>query len=1102
MKHLVAFPLSLAILVGIRAACPGADISGSILYAGDQMGRVHVAVTQTLSGNKVLQLDGAGASVEIPTLTSLAGSEITIQFWFRGNSYQSSVRQQSSGWVVAGWNGLHILQNDGSLDGVAAGDGITDGNWHHVLFTWKQGTVDGFASYLDGRLVAKRDSADVPIPNYDASVWLGSFRGTGEFTAGEMDSVAVWQRALLPEEVASNWNKALAGTEPGLLACWDFDDNTYNDKSANHYDGLPAGNAVLVDADIPGFNAGLGSAIIQGPGAYTISGLPSGPNYSATAFMDANGNGKRDAGEPSGTHPGNPFDLAGDKAGLDIILTEPPLVTLQPVGARGATGSTVTFEVAARGTPPLAFRWFRDDAALFDDSRIDGADTRSLRIRGLAAEDTGSYSCVVSNLHGVATSLAARLDVIVNGKSIGGVFQYEGVQSGKIRTTVAQLRANKVLDVGITATNYASTTLTDLSGDELSIEYWFKGSSISSAVRQQGGPGYIVAGWGANYHIMSNDGGVAQPVKISEPLTNVVDGNWHHVAMTWKRNTVNGFTSYFDGEIVAQRNSGSTPVPFIGSQVFFGAWDGNAEFGRGQLDEIAIWSRALTRAEIRSQARNGLTGSEAGLRGYWNFDDGMGQDLTVNGNHAELRNGAAIVDATNPGLGASYSDVFAGPGPFQIPAIPAGNGYSLLAFMDADGNGAQSPKEPRGGFDGNPFNLSTDLNNLQLVLYDPPVVLTNPLTVSVVEGATIHLSVAAAGTSNTFQWRRYLVPLANDGRISGAQSNALTITGATLADAGAYSVAISNRVGATVSAPVGVVTQPAILASGLIGHWKFDETTGEMAAEATGLSQAGLLSNFQLEDSQWMPGIIGGAISLNHSNQNYVMVPDYQKPASTMAVSVWVWAESRPIWASILKNWGDPQVGQFHFGLNAGSGELSNYLTDGSGATVSASDTTPFPLKSWQHVVFVADGARMRIYRNGSLVAASAPYNGTLLAPPMYVLGIGAKMDDFGFGPASNNAGFWDGRLDDLGIWTRALSPDEVMGLYRSGLSGNGIDQAFAVRQVALTISLDAGDVTVRYDGGTLQWTDDLMEAWSDVPGASATSFTTKAVGGKFFRVR
>ena len=80
-----------------------------------------------------------------------------------------------------------------------------------------------------------------------------------------------------------------------------------------------------------------------------------------------------------------------------------------------------------------------------------------------------------------------------------------------------------------------------------------------------------------------------------------------------------------------------------------------------------------------------------------------------------------------------------------------------------------------------------------------------------------------------------------------------------------------------------------------------------------------------------------------------------------MSFSGWVWADTRPAWASIAKNWGGSQSGQFHLGLNASDGRLSNYLTNGTNVI----DSVQFPTGSWQHVAVTYDGATHRLYRNG-----------------------------------------------------------------------------------------------------------------------------------------
>jgi len=290
--------LAAAVLAAMSVLSHSASISGTILYEGVQAGPVHVLAAQTLPGNKALQLDG-NAFVTVSSLTNLSGAELTIQYWFKGNSVQSAVRQQNAGYLVAGWNKLHILSNDGGTAGISAGNAITDGNWHQVVMSWKQGTKGGFASYLDGKLVDQRDSSDTPIPDIQAPVYFGSFNGAGEFAEGLLDEIAIWRKSLTAEEIKSGWNKRLTGQEAGLLGYWSFDDGTPNDLSTNAYNGELGGNAVIVDAGVPGLGAGLGEVELPQPGAFTITGLPSGPGYSLLAFRDSNTNSVADAGEPA-----------------------------------------------------------------------------------------------------------------------------------------------------------------------------------------------------------------------------------------------------------------------------------------------------------------------------------------------------------------------------------------------------------------------------------------------------------------------------------------------------------------------------------------------------------------------------------------------------------------------------------------------------------------------------------------------------------------------------------------------------------------------------------------------------------------------------------
>jgi hypothetical protein len=60
-----------------------------------------------------------------------------------------------------------------------------------------------------------------------------------------MDEVRVWNTARTVEQIRENLLQRLTGSEPGLVALWNFDDpaNPGRDASPNHRDAKLVGNA-------------------------------------------------------------------------------------------------------------------------------------------------------------------------------------------------------------------------------------------------------------------------------------------------------------------------------------------------------------------------------------------------------------------------------------------------------------------------------------------------------------------------------------------------------------------------------------------------------------------------------------------------------------------------------------------------------------------------------------------------------------------------------------------------------------------------------------------------------------------------------------------
>jgi hypothetical protein len=82
-----------------------------------------------------------------------------------------------------------------------------------------------------------------------------------------------------------------------------------------------------------------------------------------------------------------------------------PAFTTPPASRAVIAGATVTFTVAASGTPPPTFQWRKDGTP------IAGATAATLTLINVTAADVGAYTVVATNVAGNAVSSAATLTV-------------------------------------------------------------------------------------------------------------------------------------------------------------------------------------------------------------------------------------------------------------------------------------------------------------------------------------------------------------------------------------------------------------------------------------------------------------------------------------------------------------------------------------------------------------------------------------------------------------------------------------------------------------------------------------------------------------------
>jgi hypothetical protein len=83
----------------------------------------------------------------------------------------------------------------------------------------------------------------------------------------------------------------------------------------------------------------------------------------------------------------------------------------------------------------------------------------------------------------------------------------------------------------------------------------------------------------------------------------------------------------------------------------------------------------------------------------------------------------------------------------------------------------------------------------------PPAILASPVDQSVNVGSTVTFEVVASGSNLSYQWRRGDTVLRDDSRISGATGARLTLSKVGSADAGTYTVLVSDGLGVIGSDP-------------------------------------------------------------------------------------------------------------------------------------------------------------------------------------------------------------------------------------------------------------------------------------------------------------
>lgn len=232
----------------------------------------------------------------------------------------------------------------------------------------------------------------------------------------------------------------------------------------------------------------------------------------------------------------------------------------------------------------------------------------------------------------------------------------------------------------------------------------------------------------------------------------------------------------------------------------------------------------------------------------------------------------------------------------------------------------------------------------------------------------------------------------------------------------------------------------ADLKDGLVLYLPFDEGKGDVTADLSGNHHDG-----KIEGAEWVEGKLGKALSFN-GKDSFVKVPFSEDFIITDAITLGAWVRANvpfdPIWREVI-NACNSLYGPYLLTTGAGSLEEFGLTLSGSWNWLQSNK----PLEPvFHHIVGTYDGDKMHVYFDGELDDGEGDLpseGGEIDEPPEEGIFIGHDYAGELDGP-----NWWDGIIDEVVIYNRALSEDEVAELYATPLS-----EVMNVRQEATLVT-------------------------------------------------
>jgi hypothetical protein len=252
---------------------------------------------------------------------------------------------------------------------------------------------------------------------------------------------------------------------------------------------------------------------------------------------------------------------------------------------------------------------------------------------------------------------------------------------------------------------------------------------------------------------------------------------------------------------------------------------------------------------------------------------------------------------------------------------------------------------------------------------------------------------------------------------------------------------------------------------GLAGYWRLGDITGATACEMTGRNDGAYTGGYTLGTAGALPGDPDLAAAFNGTT-GHVRVPDSPSLSLGDSFSVEAWVKRASISTSSNQVIASKQSGSWVLMFNS---QNQLVLRRSNVDDVAASTTAVTDTAKWHHVVATKNGANVHLYIDGADV--TGPVSNQTMVDNTNPLVIGQ----------SSATAFFGGAIDEVAVYSGALTPSQVTDHFRAGGQASGGQPASTDPVIAAAGDIACSASDAAFNGGLGTDTECRQLATSDL---------------------